>query len=251
MKTWSAGSMTSLAKCPRPRSRKPSPTHLGAIDVDRFKAKYGQVPDEGTRDDPTMLSLFFPPFRINELGAWCLGQNQHYQPEEVVARKTWRVLPNHDVVSSELNPNPVDVMFLDKVADRTSDLVWRLDREKTLTAVENGLAIEAITKFLEQRSSEPIPQTVETLLDDLLARATRLRDKGTVRMIECSDAETARLLLLDPKLSTLCLAAGARNLVFRAADETKVRTQLRKLGISCPPASEMGVSHGNFREINR
>jgi Helicase conserved C-terminal domain len=125
-------------------------------------------------------------------------------------------------------------MFLDKVADRTSDLVWRLDREKILTATEDGLAVEAIQNFLEEHSSEPIPQTVGTLLRDLLDRATLLRDKGTVRMLECRDAETARLLLLDAKLKTLCLPAGERNLVFRTSDEPKVQAQLRKLGYIMP-----------------
>ena len=38
-------------------------------------------------------------------------------------------------------PIPVDAMFLDKVADRTSDMVWRLDREKILAAVEGGMTI--------------------------------------------------------------------------------------------------------------
>jgi hypothetical protein len=85
-------------------------------------------------------------------------------------------------------------MLLDTVADRTSDLVWRLDREKILTATEDGLAVEAIQNFLEEHSSEPLPQTVGTLLRDLLDHATLLRDMGTVRMLECRDAETARLL---------------------------------------------------------
>ena len=120
------------------------------------------IRDRWGSDDYSCLSRYdgLKYFRINALGAWCLGQTQHYQPEDVPTRKTWRVLPNHDVVSSELNPDPIDAMFLDKVADRTSDLVWRLDREKILTAVEDGLAIDAIAEFLDQHSSEPIPQTV-------------------------------------------------------------------------------------------
>ena len=194
------------------------------------------IRDRWGTDDYSCLSRYdgLAYFRVNALGAWCLGQSPQYQSECVVVRKTWRVLPNHDVISSELNPDPADAMFLDKVAERTSDLVWRLDRERILTAVENGLAVEAITEFLEHHGSEPIPQTVATLLGDLRERASRLRNKGTVRMIDCGDAETARLLLLDPKLSTLCLAAGVRNLVFRTTDETKVRAQLRKLGHIIP-----------------
>ena len=78
-----------------------------------------------------------------------------------------------------------------------------------------------------------LPGTVRTLLDDLEKRAGQLRDLGTVRMIECADAETARMLLLDPKLKTLCEAAGKRGLVFRDV-ESQVRAQLRKLGYVLP-----------------
>ena len=72
---------------------------------------------------------------------------------------------------------------------------------------------------------------MRTLLADLTRRAGRLRDKGTVRMIECADAETARLLVLDSKLKTLCLPAGDRNLVFRTSDETTVRSPPAQAGI--------------------
>jgi hypothetical protein len=211
---------------------------LGLIDVAYIPPQWARndFRDHWGTDDYSCLSRYdgLKYFRINKLGAWCLGQTEHYQPDEIVASKTWRVLPNHDVVSSELNPDPIDVMFLDKVADRTSDRVWQLDREKILTAVEQGLTFDTLAQFLEERSAEPIPLTVQTLLRDLGDRAGRLRDKGTVRMIECADAETARLLLLDSKLKTLCMRTGERNLVFRTPDETKVRTQLRKLGYILP-----------------
>lgn len=53
-------------------------------------------------------------------------------------------------------------------------------------------------------------------------------------MIECADAETARMLILDSKLKALCLLAGDRGLVFRESDQAAVRTQLRKLGYVVP-----------------
>ncbi len=53
-------------------------------------------------------------------------------------------------------------------------------------------------------------------------------------MIECADAETAQLLVLDSKLKSLCLLAGDRNLVFRESDESVVRARLRKLGYVVP-----------------
>jgi hypothetical protein len=211
---------------------------LGLIDVAYIAPQGARLDYDrhwGT-DDYECLSRYdgLEYVRVNALGAWCLGLTEDYQPEPMIVKKTWKVLPNHDVVSSEQDPDPGDVLFLERVAEKTSERVWRLDRDKILTAAEAGLDIEEIDGFLEGHSAEPIPATVATLLDDLRQRAGLLRDKGTVRMIECADAETARLLLVDSKLKSLCLPAGDRNLVFREADQAAVRARLRKLGYVVP-----------------
>jgi len=211
---------------------------LGLIDV-AYVAPQGARRDYrrhwGT-DDYECLSRYdgLKFFRINRLGAWCLDLNEDYLPERILAKKTWKVLANHDVVSSEQNPDPADTLFLDRVADRTSDRVWRLDRDKVLAAVEGGLGIDTLREFLEERSSEPVPANVQTFLADIRDRAGRLRDRGTVRMIECADAETALMLLADAKLKTVFLLAGERNLVFPAAQESTVRGRVRKLGYVMP-----------------
>ncbi|MGO9468494.1 MAG: helicase-associated domain-containing protein [Isosphaeraceae bacterium] len=158
------------------------------------------------------------------------------QPEQIVAKKTWKVLANHDVVSSEQNPDPADTLFLERVAERTSDRVWRLDRDKIVAAVEHGFGIDALREFLAERSSEPLPANVQTFLGDLRHRAGRLRDRGVARMIECADPETALILMADAKLKTICLLAGERNLVFPAAQESTIRSRLRKLGFVVPPS---------------
>jgi hypothetical protein len=129
-------------------------------------------------------------------------------------------------------------MFLETIADRTSDRVWRLDRNRILRAVEEGQPIGAIAAFLESHSSEPVPAGVQTFLADLGERAGRLSDKGSMRMIECDSEETARLLVADSKLKSLCLLAGERGVVFRASDESTVRGRLRKLGYVLASAQE-------------
>ena len=53
-------------------------------------------------------------------------------------------------------------------------------------------------------------------------------------LIDCASAETARLLLLDPVLKSLCRAAGDRGLIFKMEHESQVKTQLRKLGYVLP-----------------
>ncbi len=152
---------------------------LGLIDVAYIPPQLARndLREHWGTDDYLCLSRYdgLKFFRLNALGAWCLGLTQDYEPEPVVTKKTWRVLPNHDVVSSEQNPDPGDVLFLDRVAERTSQGVWRLDREKILTAAEAGLGIEEISGFLESQSAEPIPDTVSTLLDDLRQRGSSAR----------------------------------------------------------------------------
>ena len=143
-------------------------------------------------------------------------------------------MPNLEIISGDVRPDPGDGLFLDRIAERTSDAVWRLDRDKILARVEEGLKIDEISTFLERHAQGSLPGTVRALLDDLEQRSGQLRDLGTVRMIECTDPETARLLLLDPKLKSLCEAAGKRGLVFRVNLESQVRAQLRKLGYVLP-----------------
>ena len=143
-------------------------------------------------------------------------------------------MPNLEIVSGDARPDAADALFLDRIAERTSESVWRLERDKILGRVEEGQKLDEITAFLEKHAQGPLPGTVRALLDDLEQRSGRLRDLGTVRMIECTDEETARMLLLDPKLKTLCEPAGKRGIVFRANQEPQVRSQLRRLGYVLP-----------------
>ena len=172
--------------------------------------------------------------RLSPLGAWCLGVAGEYQPEASTSGGSWRVLPNLEIVSGDARPDAADALFLDRIVERTSEAVWRLERDKILVRVEEGLKLDEIAAFLERHAQGPLPGTVRTLLDDLEQRSGRLRDLGTVRMIECTDPETARMLLLDPKLKTLCEPSGKRGIVFRANVESQVRSQLRKLGYVLP-----------------
>ena len=211
---------------------------LGLVDVAYVSPEGGRDDfcDRWGADDLSSFSRYdgLKYIRLNPLGAWCLGVVSDYQPEASMSGGSWRVLPNLEIVSGDARPDPGDALFLDRVAERTSEAVWRLDRDKILARVEEGQKIDEIAVFLERHAQGSLPGTVRTLLDDLEQRSGQLRDLGTVRIFECTDPETARMLLLDPKLKTLCEPAGKRGIVFRANVEAQVRTQLRKLGYVLP-----------------
>lgn len=212
---------------------------LGLLDV-------AYIPPENARndfrdrwgtDDISCLSrydgLMF--FRINPLGAWCLGLAEKYEPQAVAVERVLRVLPNLDVVAIDRQVSAADVLFLERFAERSSEAAWHLSRDRVLAAVEQGLAVGELRDFLASRGQVPLPQTVEVFLDDLEEKSSQLEDLGAARLIACKDAVVARTLAGDRRLRNLCQLAGERHLVFRAADEAAVRRALRELGHVLPP----------------
>ena len=199
--------------------------------------KYGRddFSDRWGADDFSSFSRYdgLKYIRLNPLGAWCLGVAGEYQPEVATFGGSWRVLPNLEIVSSDARPDAADALFLDRIAERTSEAVWRLDRDKILARIEEGLKLDEIGAFLERHAQGSLPVTIRALLDDLEQRSGRLRDLGTVRMIECTNPETARMLLLDPKLKTLCEPAGNRGIVFRATWNRKSDPNCENLVMCC------------------
>jgi hypothetical protein len=212
---------------------------LGLVDVayispvrarNDFRERWGT-------DDLSCLSrydgLLF--FRINPLGAWCLGLAERYEPEAVPAEQVLKVLPNLDVVAADRPPGPADVLLLDRFAERRSESVWHLEAARVLAAVEQGLGVGELREFLASRAQGLLPQTVAVFLGDLEEKAGQLEDLGAARLVACKDAVVARTLANDRRLRGLCQLAGERHLVFRAADEAAVRRALRELGHVLPP----------------
>jgi hypothetical protein len=212
---------------------------LGVIDV-------GYITPQGARndfrdrwgtDDLSCLSrydgLLF--FRINRLGAWCLGLADGYEPEPVTVEPVLKVLANYEVVTAGRPLSPADRLLLERFAEQRSEAVWRLDAAKIRAAVEEGLPVRELTNFLKAKSEGSLPQTVEVFLADLEAKSGQLRDLGAARLIECADTTVAQMLANDRKLKKLCQLAGEKCLVFRAADEAAVRRTLRELGYVVPP----------------
>jgi hypothetical protein len=213
---------------------------LGLLDVAFLSPEgaRGDYSDHWGTDDLSCLSRYdgLMYFRINTLGAWCLGLAKNYEPASVPPEPLLKVLPNRDVVAADRTIAPADALFLQRFAERTSDAVWQLGAGKILEAVEKGLTVEELKAFLQARSQGPLPQTVSVFLDDLANKVSQLEDLGAARLIACKDANVARLLVHDRRLRNLCQMAGEHQIVFRAADETTIRRVLKELGYVLPPS---------------
>jgi hypothetical protein len=169
--------------------------------------------------------------RLNPLGAYVLGLVSRYEPpaDEQPRGQTLKVLPNLDIVVTGDLP-PADRLTLDAYAERSAERVWTLRERTLLAAIDAGRSLEQLRSFLTTRAGHELPNPVTTLLADVTTRATRLRDLGGVRLIECTDPALATLIANDRKLRSLCRLLGDRHLGIAVEREPEFRKALRSLG---------------------
>jgi hypothetical protein len=212
---------------------------LGLIDV-AYQPPQGVRTDFHDRwgaDDLSCLSRYdgLLYLHINPLGLWCLGLTERYQTPPPPVVDVLQVLANLEIAVTKPPLPAADRLVLDRFAEPQSECVWKLTSAKLLAVLEEGGTLDELEEFLKAHSMAPLPHTVEVFLQDQRVRASRLRDLGTARLIECADATLAQMLASDPQLRGKCHAAGERWLVFGMEDEAVVRRGLRRLGHVLPP----------------
>ena len=174
-------------------------------------------------------------FRLNPLGAYCLGLAEAYEPSAPPAQAALTVYPGLWLQApGPLSPD--ERLMLEIYANEEKDGVWRLDADKALNAIESGHDPDAFRRFLAARDDQPLPETVDGFLREAERGARALRVQGTAVLIECADAEIATRLATDAGTARLCQRAGERQLVVRTASEKAFRKAARALGYGMPPS---------------
>jgi 23S rRNA U2552 (ribose-2'-O)-methylase RlmE/FtsJ len=153
-----------------------------------------------------------------------------------VQQELLKMQPNLELVAIARTLSPGDITMLDTYAARVSDVVWRLDQEKLLDAIENGRQLVSFTDWLRANSSPAWPDVVSQFLSDMETRTSVLQSTGTARMIKCTDVALATKIANDPETGRFCVLAGQRNLVVPIELENRFRTALRKFGYCLPKA---------------
>ncbi len=214
---------------------------LGMINI-AYVHPSGIRPDYGDlwgTDDLLFLSRYdgLTCLQLTPLGAYCLGIDHKYTPPALEVRSVFRVLPNLEIAATGEPLTPADTIMLDVYAQKISDAVWRLEVAKLLNAVEAGHTVIQLREFLQARSGNELPQTVNQFLADVEQRGNSLRDRGQARLIECADTALAVLIANDSRTKKLCFLAGEKHLVVPTESETKFRNAVKKLGYSIPLGS--------------
>ncbi|MGG7055189.1 hypothetical protein [Nitrosomonas sp. ANs5] len=212
---------------------------LGLLDVAYFTpydTPRGDFDHFWGADDLSFLSRYdgLLAFRLNPLGAFCLGLADTYTAAPITTESTLRVLPNLDIVMTGAPLNPAEKLMMETFARQTADAVWKLDREVALKAAEAGHALQEFFDFLSLASAEALPNTVEQFFADCRSRSQSLQDLGIAKLIACADATLAAQIAHDSRTKKYCQLAGERHLVVLLDQETRFRNGLRKLGYSFP-----------------
>ncbi len=212
---------------------------LGLIDVSYVDpgVNWRDFGDLWGTDDLNFLSRYdgLIYFRLNALGAYCLGLTDQYQPTAIENSQILRVLPNLEIVALGSGLNISDALVLDLYAQRITDTSWRLDSDRLLTAIEDGHQVAELKQVLERNSNEPLPESVQEFLNMASEKASSLRDLGEAKLIECASSHLAALISNDPLTKKYCQLVGSRALVVLAIHEGKFRKSLHQIGYALPP----------------
>ena len=173
-------------------------------------------------------------FRLNPLGAYCLGLVDTYEPGVPDARTSLSVFPDRRVVIRD-SLTPEEGLVLETIAEPEGDGVWRLSDEKTMNALENGQEVKGFWNFLAARDDQPLPETIEGFFRNVERRTRALTMQGSALLIECADEEIAARVAGDRNSAKLCMRAGKTLLVVRMTQEAAFRKAVRSLGYGMPP----------------
>lgn len=187
-------------------------------------------------DDLAFLSRYdgLQYFRLNPLGAYCLGLADQYVPAQIEARAAFTVLPSLQIKVGGAALSPDETLLLETWAESEADDLWHLSHNKSLAAVESGHQIAELREFLQARDEQPLPETVEGFIARIERNARALTSKGAALLIECASPETADLIASDTRTRKLCLRAGDKHLVVKAEAEEQFRKALHQLGYGMP-----------------
>lgn len=172
-------------------------------------------------------------FRLNPLGAWCLGIADEYVPAAPPSSASVTVYP--DLRLQWEGPiSPDERLLLEMWATEEPGGIWRLDPESAFAAIEGGHDMDSLREFLAARDDQPLPEPVEGFLRRTERDARALSQVGPALLVECASAEIAHRIAADKRAARFCLRAGERHLAVYAGKANAFRRAIHALGYGMP-----------------
>jgi len=211
---------------------------LGVIDVayehpagarDDFREQWGA-------DDLIFLSRYdgLHYFRLTPLGAFILGQEDHYESRKEEPTVSLTVLPNRQIRIDQGDLSPDQQLLLENFAEPQGTGLWALDEARAIKSVEKGARIGELCTFLAAGDPQPLPEAVEGFLASVERRGVACICKGTALLIECISPQIAETIAQNSGSGKLCQRTGERGLVVPVDKEKAFRDALNSIGYGMP-----------------
>lgn len=211
---------------------------LGLIDIvyehpagarSDFQAQWGT-------DDLIFLSRYdgLRYFRLTSLGAFILGQLDHYEPRKEEPAVSMTVLPNRQIRIEQGELSPDQSLLLENFTEPQRTGLWVLDEARAIKSVEKGARIAEFRAFLAAGDPQPLPESVEGFLAAVEQRGAACICKGTALLIECISPQVAEMIAQNSQTGRLCQRTGERCLVVPVDKEKAFRGALNAIGYGMP-----------------
>lgn len=204
---------------------------IGAVDIAYVDAEYASFvyTEYMYIDEPFSLYDSLVGFRINNFGAFLLGQADTYEPSKPRQKELFTIDETLRVhLVAEMMPN--EQIQLEAIADPVDRNTYQLNTVKLLTAVENGQQIEQLAQFLLANHQGEFPVTVTNWLGQLQQNQGVFTEKETAVLINLNQPNLLTQIQQDKTLSKLFQPVNDKTILVPSSKLTRFRKRLKKLG---------------------
>ena len=207
---------------------------LGMIDVAYSHPEGAREEYTGDYGDGCLAYLSrydgFEYFRLTPLGAYVLELVSEY--DSPIPRSIAAFSVHSDLRIQVLRPmSGEEHITLELWANQVSEDLWRIDRDKTVLALQGAHQVDELRDFLAQRDDQPLPEQVEAFLLKVQRDSGALMLSGDARLLTCQSAEVLERIRSDSKLGKLCMQAGKLQLVVPESKWSAFQKAVRQLGL--------------------
>jgi hypothetical protein len=169
-------------------------------------------------------------FRINNLGAYLLGQAGEYVPSQSLSQPLFII--SADLTMTLTNPaelSPNQRSLLEQIAAPLTRRRYQLDTQRLLSTLEAGGDLDQLADFLQKRHAGPLPAEAQAWLEQMRQRSEAFKSGGPALLIKTKSADLLELVLADPVLQKFCYAVDQKTLVIPANKEKALHARLKEL----------------------
>ena len=169
-------------------------------------------------------------FKITKFGSYVLGMEEMLYDEEIKGQEL-EVNSNFEIIIK--NEKLKYELYFDRFLKKCSEepLIYKLDFEGILKALEIGIKIKDIYAFLKENSEGNIPKNVEAQFDDWIVNSKKIKIK-TITILEV-DRDNFHEIISNNRYDNCIDSIRDNVIVLKDSKVAEIKKKLNKAGKFC------------------